>query len=382
MTAISEVAPAGTTTLDPQKARMARRRRIEINKLKSTCKDHQHSNDDAIYRNNSSSTSNSSSSSSSSSESSESSNNEVRSSSSSRRMVDTCGAQYGVVSVMGRRREMEDTVSVHRGFARVGPARYDFYGVFDGHGGRHVAEACRDRVHVVIAEEMTGDTGADTWGKGEWGGVMERSFERVDGEVCGGRKAEEVEEMTVGSTAVAVVVGEDVVVVANCGDSRAVLCRDGLAVPLSTDHKPDRPDELARIEAAGGRVINWNGHRVLGVLATSRSIGDHYLKPYVSATPEITITQRTGKDEFLILASDGLWDVITNEVACNVVRRCLAGKIQRKTQELANGICKRNSSRAEIAAALLTELALAKGSKDNISIIVVELRKSRRLTCS
>ncbi|KAH9620166.1 hypothetical protein KSS87_018254 [Heliosperma pusillum] len=328
-----------TTTIDTLKTKTSRRRRQEVNKLKPTFKEHQQLQNDVVYDTMGSTT--------------------------------TCGA-HGLMSVMGRRREMEDTVTVQRGYRN----KYDFFGVYDGHGGSHVAEACKDRMHVILSEEM-GET--DTC---QWEEAIGRCFQRMDKEVSVGGRMEEVEEMTVGSTVVVAVVNEDVVVVANCGDSRAVICRDGVAVPLSFDHKPDRPDEFARIEAAGGRVINWNGYRVLGVLATSRSIGDHYLKPYVSSTPEITISQRTEADEFLILASDGLWDVITNEVACNVVRRCLTGKIRRKSHELTDGRCKRNSTRAEIAAALLVELAIAKGSKDNISIIVVELRRFGRFICS
>ncbi|XP_074281678.1 putative protein phosphatase 2C 8 [Silene latifolia] len=336
------ISSSSTTTIDPQNTKTARRKRLEINKLKSTCKEQQLQND-VVY------------------------NTMMKEAG----PTTTCGA-HATVSVMGRRREMEDTVTVQRGYRN----KYDFFGVYDGHGGSHVAEACKDRMHVILSEEM-GET--DTW---QWEEAFERCFERMDKEVgVGGGRIEEVEEMTVGSTVVVAVVNEDVVVVANCGDSRAVICRAGVAVPLSFDHKPDRPDELARIEAAGGRVINWNGHRVLGVLATSRSIGDHYLKPYVSSTPEITISERTEADEFLILASDGLWDVITNEVACNVVRRCLTGKIRRKSHEVMDEKCKR-STRAEIAAALLVELAIAKGSKDNISIIVVELRRFGRLVCS
>ncbi|EYU37393.1 hypothetical protein MIMGU_mgv1a023042mg, partial [Erythranthe guttata] len=68
-----------------------------------------------------------------------------------------------------------------------------------------------------------------------------------------------------------VLVGEEEIVVAHCGDSRVVLSRGGVAVPISIDHKPDREDEKERIEAAGGQVINYNGWRVQGVLATSRS---------------------------------------------------------------------------------------------------------------
>ncbi|KAI3762512.1 hypothetical protein L1987_52942 [Smallanthus sonchifolius] len=100
-----------------------------------------------------------------------------------------------------------------------------------------------------------------------WEGLMVDSFVKMDEEV---NEADVVGSM--GSTAVVAVVSDDEIVVANCGDSRAVLSRGGAVVPLSNDHKPDRPDELERIEDSGGRVVNWNGQRVLGILSTSRSI--------------------------------------------------------------------------------------------------------------
>ncbi|KAL5202705.1 hypothetical protein ABZP36_013657 [Zizania latifolia] len=239
---------------------------------------------------------------------------------------------HGVVSVMGRRREMEDAVAVERTFmasagdadaiggGAEGSGEEDFFAVYDGHGGSRVAEACRERMHVVLAEEVSlrrlrGSATNDV----RWKEAMLACFARVDGEVVGSAAAARVGDdteptgfRTVGSTAVVAVVGHHRIVVANCGDSRAVLSRGGVPVPLSTDHKPDRPDELERVEAADGKVINWNGCRVLGVLATSRSIGDHHLKPFVSAEPEVTVIERTDEDEFLILASDGLWDVVSN----------------------------------------------------------------------
>ncbi|GLU24395.1 hypothetical protein SLE2022_403330 [Rubroshorea leprosula] len=272
----------------------------------------------------------------------------------------TC-MSHGLLSVIGRRREMEDAVKVELGFMDKGGERYDFYGVYDGHGGSRVAEACKERLHMVLAEGMVEEEG----GNGiDWEKVMVEGFEKMDEEVNRGRFGEEM----VGSTAVVAVVGKEKLVVANCGDSRAVLSRGGNAVALSCDHKPDRPDELERVEAAGGRVINWNGHRVLGVLATSRSIGDQCLKPFVISKPEVTVSVLTDHDEFLILASDGLWDVISNELACRVVRRCLNGQLRRKSLDAGN------ENRTAEAAAVLVELAIARGSKDNISVIVVELR--------
>ncbi|KAJ0043295.1 hypothetical protein Pint_17695 [Pistacia integerrima] len=142
--------------------------------------------------------------------------------------------------------------------------------------------------------------------------------------------------------------------------------------------KPDRPDELQRVEAAGGRVINWNGHRILGVLATSRSIGDQYLKPFVISKPEVIVSERTESDEFLILASDGLWDVVSNEVACQVVRRCFNGHIKWASSTLDVVI----ENRATRAATVLAELAMARGSSDNISVVVIELKKpTSTFTC-
>jgi protein phosphatase 2C len=164
---------------------------------------------------------------------------------------------HGAVSVIGRRRELEDAVAVKRTFLSSPPTAEavdgcggdeDFFAVYDGHGGARVAEACRDRMHVVLAEELlrlrlsptAAGACADARGMKE---ALTASFARVDGEVVGGAAAgadadvHEARSRTVGSTAVVAVVGRRRIVVANCGDSRAVLSRAGVAVPLSTDHK-------------------------------------------------------------------------------------------------------------------------------------------------
>ncbi|CAK8570259.1 unnamed protein product [Lathyrus sativus] len=268
---------------------------------------------------------------------------------------------YGSVSVIGCRKEMEDAVSVEKGFTVKENQKCDFFAVYDGHGGAQVAEVCRERLHQVVAEEVERCGNDVEW---DWERVMEGCFGKMDREIAGNAAVR-----TVGTTAVVAVLATREIVVANCGDSRAVMGRGGEAVELSSDHKPERPDELMRIEEAGGRVINWNGHRVLGVLATSRSIGDEYLRPYVISKPEVTVTKRSSDDEFLILASDGLWGVMSSEIACQVVRKCFKGKIRRVCDGVGN-----QTSRAAEAAALLSEIALAKGSRDNTSVIVVDLR--------
>lgn len=110
------------------------------------------------------------------------------------------------------------------------------------------------------------------------------------------------------------------------------------------------------------------------VLTVLSDAGDQYLRPYVISKPEVTVTKRTNKDEFLILASDGLWDVISNEDACALVRKCLSGQVKRRNNNSSE--LRQNQSPAGEAAALLANLAMAKGSRDNTSVIVVELRRS------
>ncbi|KAJ1286192.1 hypothetical protein BS78_03G334100 [Paspalum vaginatum] len=312
--------------------------------------------------------------------------------------------RHGVTSVCGRRREMEDAVSIRPDFL-PGASKHHFFGVFDGHGCSHVATMCQDRMHEVVADEHSkAASGEET----AWKGVMERSFARLDEQAASWATSRSRDEPAcrceqqmpsrcdhVGSTAVVAVVSPTHVVVANAGDSRAVLSRAGAPVALSVDHKPDRPDELARIEAAGGRVIYWDGARVLGVLAMSRAIGDGYLKPFVSSEPEVTVTERSDDDECLILASDGLWDVVTNEMACEVVRACFrsngppaarpngvalpaADADAEDGSAVVKGVSKADSDKAcSDAAMLLAKLALARRSADNVSVLVVDLRRGR-----
>ncbi|XP_062085042.1 probable protein phosphatase 2C 24 [Humulus lupulus] len=300
--------------------------------------------------------------------------------------------KFGFASVCGRRRDMEDALAIHPLFFRRNQemaSELHYFGVFDGHGCSHVATKCRERLHELVKQELESKEPST-----EWKSTMERSFFRMDDEVIAWNgsglgsncrcELQTPECDTVGSTAVVAVVTTDKIIVANCGDSRAVVCRNGKAVPLSSDHKPDRPDELSRIQAAGGRVIYWDGPRVLGVLAMSRAIGDNYLKPYVSSEPEVTITDRTADDDCLILASDGLWDVVSNEMACGVVRMCLRGKggasascsspLSPDSKVLASGAAVSDKACSD-ASMLLTKLALARHSTDNVSVIVVDLRR-------
>lgn len=293
------------------------------------------------------------------------------------------GVSWGCTSVIGRRKEMEDAVAVIPSFMsrtcdHVGGctapgsvtssdiSAIHFFGVYDGHGGSQVANFCKERMHEVILEEWDRDQTIDSceWQR-RWEATFCSGFGRADNEVL----TEAVAPEMVGSTAVVVVLSGCQIITSNCGDSRAVLFRRTEAIPLTVDQKPDRSDELVRIEGQGGKVINWNGARVLGVLAMSRAIGDRYLRPWIIPVPEITFMTRTDEDECLILASDGLWDVMTNEEVGEVARRIL----RRWRRSQSDGF-----SPAQTVADNLQEIAYGRNSSDNISIIVVDLKKRRR----
>lgn len=326
-----------------------------------------------------------------------------------------CVPLWGSISLCGRRPEMEDAVATVPRFFKI-PLQIlvgdivvngvnqsmthstaHFFGVYDGHGGAQVANYCQERLHSALVEEIESlsesseGRSCSDW-QGQWEKVFTSCFLKVDAEVEGkiirgglGSQSDATEGSleplapeTVGSTAVVAIVCSSHIIVANCGDSRAVLCRGKEPLPLSVDHKPNREDEYARIEAAGGKVIQWNGHRVFGVLAMSRSIGDRYLKPWIIPDPEVMFVPRVKEDECLILASDGLWDVLTNEEVCEVARRRILlwhkknGVVS--STERGEGV----DPAAQAAAEFLSKLALQRGSKDNITVIVVDLKAQRK----
>ncbi|KAK4853467.1 hypothetical protein QYF36_009692 [Acer negundo] len=311
----------------------------------------------------------------------------------------------GSTSVCGRRPEMEDAVAVVPRFMQIQTqmlmddrvfsvtnqipslVNAHFFGVYDGHGGCQVANYCRERMHLALSEEI--ESCKERFGDGniigsnrqeQWKKALTSCFLKVDCEVAGsGRGDQSVAPETVGSTAVVAIVLPTQIVVANCGDSRAVLCRGKLPMPLSADHKPDREDECARIEAAGGKVIRWDGSRVFGVLAMSRSIGDKYLKPWIIPDPDVTFVPRVKEDECLILASDGLWDVMSNEEACDAARkRILIWHKKYRDDNSSTDSREGVDLAAQAAADYLSKLAIHKGSKDNITVIVVDLKAQRK----
>lgn len=134
-----------------------------------------------------------------------------------------------------------------------------------------------------------------------------------------------------GCTAVVAVLHGDELIVANAGDSRCVLCRDGDALELSLDHKPEDKPEMERIVKAGGKVTSDG--RVNGGLNLSRALGDHAYKQnttlgaeeqMISAMPDIKrVTIDRKRDEFMVLACDGIWNFMSSSEVVKFVRERL-----------------------------------------------------------
>ncbi|KAI5597467.1 hypothetical protein BDE02_02G068200 [Populus trichocarpa] len=248
------------------------------------------------------------------------------------------GAQfsYGYSSFKGKRASMEDFYETS--ISEVDGQMVAFFGVFDGHGGARTAEYLKNNLFKNLSSHPDFIRDTKT--------AIVEAFRQTDAEYLHEEKAHQKDA---GSTASTAVLLGDRLLVANVGDSRVVACRAGSAIPLSIDHKPDRSDERQRIEEAGGFVV-WAGTwRVGGVLAVSRAFGDKLLKPYVVAEPEIQEEEIDGV-EFIIVASDGLWNVLTNKDAVALV------------QDITD---------AEAASRKLIQEAYARGSTDNITCVVV-----------
>ncbi len=289
-------------------------------------------------------------------------------------------------------------------------SRAAWFAVFDGHGGKEVAKYCAAHLHAsfaahpsfaagrleeaLVASFLAMDTAIMTeagrralsayaeeglpQGDGGGGGASGSGGGGGGGGAHNGLQADEMEDEeggasqhgpSAGCTSVVAVVKAGTLFVANAGDSRAVLCRGGVARDMSIDHKPTLDGEKARILAAGGFVADG---RVKGSLALSRAIGDmefkqsHELPPeaqMVTALPDVQTERLAPGDEFLIIACDGIWDVMTSQQAVDFVRsRLQAGAAPAAVCEaLCDACCARDTRGSGLGC-------------DNMSVVLVEFK--------
>jgi len=275
--------------------------------------------------------------------------------------LSSTGIRVGATGMQGWRLEMEDAhISVDI------PSQPDhlFLAVFDGHAGAGGAKYAATNM-VSFLENSTewheyvegGCKNAELLGN-----AMVTTFVEIDAKMKAFQEASFGKDSS-GCTSVTCIVTPRFILCANAGDSRCVMGTNGVAKALSDDHKPYNEIEQKRIEAAGG-FVQWN--RVDGDLAVSRALGDFSYKnrpdlppkdQKITCHPDICIHERTATDDVLLLACDGLWDVMSTTEAVDLVREIYASGEQ---------------SVLKIAEELL-DISLDKGSKDNISAVVAKL---------
>eukprot|EP01134_Creolimax_fragrantissima_P005426 CFRG5426T1 len=242
----------------------------------------------------------------------------------------------GHCSIINRRQHQEDRLTV----ANLAP-NLSYFGCFDGHNGSFAADFAHKNIHTKLFQLV------------ESGAPVDQAIKTAISEVD--QQLNSLEHMQSGSTACICVVHHNSLIVANVGDSGAFLCREAKAVSLTEPHRPSVVEERKRIEASGGRVSNGlDGQaRVNDRLAMSRALGDFSFRKYgVIAEPDIKVLELSNKDCFLVIATDGVFDVINNPQACAVVNSC---------------------EDPEEAAQELVSLAAQLGSHDNATAVVVRL---------
>ncbi|GJN16379.1 hypothetical protein PR202_gb03362 [Eleusine coracana subsp. coracana] len=179
----------------------------------------------------------------------------------------------GYSSLKGRRASMEDFYDIKS--SKIDDNQINFFGVFDGHGGTHAAEYLKEHLFVNLLKHPAFITDIKS--------AISEAYKQTDSDFL---DAESNSLREYGSTASTAILVGNCLYVANVGDSRAVISKAGKGT--------------------------W---RVGGILAMSRAFGNRFLKQFVVAEPEIQEQKIDGELEFLILASDGLWDVVSNEVS-------------------------------------------------------------------
>ena len=246
-------------------------------------------------------------------------------------------------------------------------------GVYDGHGGRYAAEYCASYLLAKIVLHGAYLTDISK--------AMKESFE--DAHKCFLKKVEAA-DCDAGTTALVAVVRNNVLTVGNIGDCRLVLYNpDEDPIQINKLHVCDDEAERERVESRGGSVIYYMGSwRVNGVLLVTRSIGDLPCKDVVSRDADIFNHTIRKNDQFAVIASDGLWDVMSPAEVCEAVAQAKeeldalkdeppeekksADSGDEEDEEEEEGF----DSLAVIPEALVSE-ALERGSADNITCAIV-----------
>ncbi|XP_046885086.1 protein phosphatase 1B [Hypomesus transpacificus] len=294
--------------------------------------------------------------------------------------------RFGLSSMQGWRVEMEDAHTAVLGLPH-GLPDWSFFAVYDGHAGSRVANYCSKHLleHIISASLNPASAASSTTptpeagSSGPAGSLAPPTVEAVKAGIRVGflKIDEHMRSFSdlrngmdrSGSTAVGVLVSPAHIFFVNCGDSRGVLYRNSHVCFSTLDHKPCNPREKERIQNAGGSVMI---QRVNGSLAVSRALGDYDYKcvegkgpteQLVSPEPEVFEIARAPEDQFVVLACDGIWDVMSNEELCEFVRFRL--EVSDDLERVCNEV---------------VDTCLHKGSRDNMSVVLVCMPNSPKVS--
>lgn len=291
---------------------------------------------------------------------------------------------YGYSDMPGRRVEMEDTVCI---FNEICDKKdMALFGVFDGHGNKEVSAFASEHILNCLEDVAAFRSGAPVK-------VLKKCL--VD--ACLGLDAKLKTDLlhfskNGGSTGIIALITPTHVLTANVGDSRAIIIQKDyrqdestesknietkpIVIPMSEDHSPNLPNERARVEAAGFSIesLSYQGETLYKIkdpesgnmLAMSRAFGDFDYKKgeqspskqAVIAVPDVEILERSENDLYLILACDGIWDVMSNEDCANFI----VNDRKRDGYESLSNTCD-----------ALVEECYNLGSDDNMTVLIVEL---------
>lgn len=299
-------------------------------------------------------------------------------------LVDVAGIRWGSIRLQGPREEMEDDVVVKSD----GLDGFSFAAVFDGHAGFSSVKFLRDELYKECVAALHGGSLLITKDIKAAKKALQGAFESADAKLINWleKTGEEVES---GATATVVFIGNDMLLISHVGDSCAVLSRSGKGEVLTNSHRPYGSNkvslqEIRRIKEAGGWISNG---RICGDISVSRAFGDMRFKTkknemlekgveegrwtqkfisrvkfngdLVTASPDIYQVPLESDAEFILLASDGLWDYMKSSEAVTFVRDQLRkhGDVQLACEELAR-------------------TALDRHSQDNVSIVIADLGRT------
>jgi len=245
----------------------------------------------------------------------------------------------GVATHIGRRTQNEDRFHI----CEVEAGKYLYCGLFDGAGGTDAADFASKELHRIFEETNKSDS------------EEKRLVEAI-------LRADQIfssnpNSFNCGTTATVALVSEKEIIIGNVGDTRGILCQNGLAAQISQDHRPSNPSERKRLEDAGVSFTDdpFGAARLMGVLNFSRAIGLNLFKQYgLDNQASVERVQIKDEHKFLILGTDGIFDVLSRQEVIEL------GETMPTAQSAAESILSATAGRA----------------KDNATVVVVGLPRS------